>query len=248
MKIREFFSWMLDFVFPRACLGCGKNEGYLCKECLKQFFEYKNQCCPNCRKWNENGVFCSLKCRSGLGFDQLLVCVDYLPRSLIQKLITTLKYKFIREISQDLGRILLAQFAYHSHKFPKDNLVILPVPSHKSRVRFRSFNQAELLARYIAEHCKIGFGDYLERIEQTETQAHSNREERLENLKGVVRVKEGFLETLKGKTVLLIDDVATTGSTMQACSEALKQAGVKYICGLVVARAPLRYRLPSVNF
>ena len=118
-----------------------------------------------------------------------------------------------------------------------EDIIVVPVPMHYTRAASRFFNQSSELAR---SFCKFSGQEYrpdmLHRIRHTATQMGLSRKARLKNLKGAFAVPEDKKDEIKGKKVLLIDDVFTTGSTIEASSMALKRSGVEYIAGLTLAR------------
>lgn len=231
---------ILDLLFPRFCLNCEKEGAYLCSGCFNRLIILSKQGCPACRRINELGKFCHEKCAQNFAFDQLIVCSTYEKAGLLKKLLVLLKYRFAEEVVEILGKLLKYQFAYFSHNFINQEVLIVPVPLHKKRLKYRSFNQAWLLAEYLARSFNfINLCDCLERKKFQKSQALADREERIVNLKGSFEVKEEFRNFVKGRVILLVDDVATTCSTLNECSGALKVAGAKYICGLVLARGRL---------
>lgn len=234
--IFRIFNYLLGAFFPVRCVGCSVEGVQVCMKCLGGVKFLERQCCPHCKKFNISGMFCE-KCDDvNYFFDQLLVCVGYRENKLVKKMIFGFKYGFNKGFSPVLGEILRAQLYHQSSASPAlQSALIVPVPIHKKRYRFRGFNQAGLLAEYLVQYFpEMNVCDCLERIKYEVAQAKLKREERLENLCGAVVVKRDF--DLRGKTVILLDDVATTCATLKECSEALKDAGVRYICGLTLAR------------
>jgi ComF family protein len=117
------------------------------------------------------------------------------------------------------------------------DMMIAPVPLHRWRLLKRRFNQASVLAQYIARYngSKASV-DLLYRIKSTDMQKGMDRQTRFENLSNSIVVNKAFQDKLKGKTVLLVDDVMTTGATLSACAEACKQAGAEKVNVIVFAR------------
>lgn len=116
--------------------------------------------------------------------------------------------------------------------------IITPVPLHYRRLLYRRYNQAALLAKALAQHKNLSYkGDILKRIRATESQGHKSPAERAKNVEGAFSVKSKYTETLKNKTILLVDDVYTTGATLNACAKALKNAGAATIYSVTIARA-----------
>lgn len=241
--LNSVLNAILNLIFPKLCLGCKTPAGYLCGNCLKELSLLKFQSCPSCRKLNDSGMFCNKWCAKDYFFDQLLICLPYDKDSIFKKLIVAYKYKFSEEISEILGKVMESQFTKFLHTFSDKQIIITPVPLHKKRINYRGFNQAGLLALYLSERFNnLEFYDCLQRKFFTEAQAKLEKSLRLKNVKDSILLKKyspqnfSFEDFIKGKTILLIDDVATTCSTLNECSRALKEAGAKYICGLVLAR------------
>jgi len=230
-----FTERILNLVFPKSCLVCGCSGAYCCEKCYRTFSLLKNQDCPSCRRKNPTGVFCSFACGKDFNFEQLVVCLDYGRNALLRDLLRLFKYNFSKELAENLGRVMKWQFAPFSHNFI--DAVLVPVPLHKSRLAYRGFNQAGLLAQYLAgTFSGLTLCDCLIRRERRYEQAKLKREERLKNLDGVMELRTAYKGFLKNKVVVLVDDVATTCSTLNECSRALKNAGASYVCGLVLGR------------
>ena len=146
------------------------------------------------------------------------------------------KYKFVRNFDSILGEILLEALKKSSLPLPTH---ILPVPLHSRRLRFRGFNQSELLGVFLETHFlgTLGklFPHFLERQLATKSQQKTvSKTERQENLRDSFKVMNSH--SLRGATVWLVDDVATTGSTLLECARILKDAGAQKVYGVVIAR------------
>ncbi len=151
--------------------------------------------------------------------------------AVIQKAIKTIKYRYAHKVTDDLLRY--ASFS----KLPKQSLFV-PIPLHPARRRLRGFNQAEIIARLLSKRFNIPVQtDILKRIRKTVPQVDmKNRENRLFNMKGVFIVNEEVIPSIQQNTIILVDDVYTTGATMQSACEALKRAGVRTVWGLTIAQ------------
>ena len=152
---------------------------------------------------------------------------------LLKKAIRTFKYGRIPELGPELARHLTAALPGLLTPSSKDAPVLCAVPLHWSRQFHRGFNQAKILAEEIGKHQRFEVRDLLQRTRPTGHQAHRKRDERLTALIGAFRA------IADGKPmpacVLLVDDICTTGATLDACAAALKQAGVRDVIGLVLA-------------
>lgn len=171
--------------------------------------------------------------RQGMAYlDSVVAAGRYDSSSLLKKAILTFKYKRIPELANDLSDWMLKAIPglliLPTHEMP----VLCPVPLHWSRTFWRGFNQAELLAKNISDAKKWPMKNLLKRVRATGHQAHRKREERLTALDGAFAFDN---QCEVPSTVILIDDLCTTGATLRECAKALKKAGVKHVSALVVA-------------
>ncbi|MFA6522876.1 MAG: hypothetical protein WCS85_00715 [Candidatus Peribacteraceae bacterium] len=210
------FASLLDFLFPRRSLG-GLEGGWVTQEEGKQLAAHP--------------IVLETEQLRHLGVqyvDRIIAATKYAERSLVQRAVWTLKYRKIRDIAPELGALL-------AHAFPflllKDHPTVCPVPLHWSRRFSRGFNQAELLAREVSTRADLPFADLLRRVHPTGSQVGRGREERLHAVMDAFRVAGSDIPS----SVIIIDDLSTTGATLDACAKALKRAGVKFVQGLVVA-------------
>ncbi len=149
----------------------------------------------------------------------------------IRSTIHFLKYRNHKAVASILGKILTD--AYRYYQLTAD--VIVPVPLHVSRFRERGYNQSELLAGQLGNLLGLPVNtDTLQRIRNTKSQMQLGADERHQN---VAKAFACCNQALLGQTVLLIDDVCTTGSTLDACADALKQSGVTSVWGITLAKA-----------
>lgn len=237
-NFRRLARLALDLIFPVTCLGCGQEGVLACPSCLTLVPEPDAQVCPLCKTpYQHNGATCA-KCRGKTALDGLLVARPYRFR-LVAELIYALKYRFLERAVPPLVDLLEESLAHHSLPLPD---LIIPVPLHPRRLRFRGFNQAELLARELARRLAPGLGipidtTVLERIRFTKPQMQTEtRAERLHNLAQAFAARPEVAGPVVGKYIWLIDDVATTGTTLDECARVLKAAGARQVWGVVIAR------------
>lgn len=170
--------------------------------------------------------------------DGLFIARPY-RHHLVQKLVFALKYRFIDSAADPLAVLLAESIAHHPLSLPD---LVIPVPLHPRRLRFRGFNQAELLANRFMARLLPGSpipirSDLLRRVRFTKPQMKTeSKPERLANLSDAFAVPLEVAGPLVGKSVWLIDDVATTGTTLDECAQTLKDAGAKIVWGIVIAR------------
>ncbi len=235
---QKIIIWLSDLIFPVKCIGCNKFGDYVCRGCLRTISIKKNFECIGCKRNTPFGQTCYL-CAKLSSVDQLLIVADY-KNSLVEKTLKFLKYKFIRDLEQPLS-ILVKEYLKWLTLDKKFNVfeanpLLVPVPLHPRRLNWRGFNQSELFAKELADTFQMEVAsDVIERTTNTTPQADiEDREQRLKNPNGIFKV--GKKENLVGREVLLIDDVCTTGATLNECAKILKVNGVTKVVGLVVAR------------
>ncbi|MFA4995909.1 MAG: ComF family protein [Patescibacteria group bacterium] len=230
--ILAIYSFFLEIFFPKRCVDCGKPaEHFVCSDCIKSIEKNKTSTCPDCGKISQSGKYCQ-KCKkkNGIYLTGLIAAARY-EIGPLKEMVHHLKYSGITSLAELLGELMAERL---ERETLKSGLVLVPVPLHRKREFTRGFNQAELLARHISERLNIPGGLALTRTKNTPSQVTLSGDLRKTNLINVFRCDD--IELITGKTVLLIDDVTTTGSTLNECAKVLKQNGAKNVYGVVVAR------------
>ena len=239
--LRKLTNLVLDLLFPRQCVGCKQADTWLCQKCFNLISPKKFQSCYICQKPSRYGDTCDKHKNSPRQLDRLLISCHYSGNPLLKKAIKNLKYHLHPEdISEKLGKIL-SQTLNKNLTIPNRDLVLIPVPLHKKRLKERGFNQADLLLHEISRYqqpANLPAGrqasNQLTRTKHTVSQVKSkSRQKRLENLKDAFTVNQ---KLSPHKTYILVDDIATTGSTLEECCQALKTNGARNVWGLVIAR------------
>ncbi|OGI25241.1 MAG: hypothetical protein A3J76_05325 [Candidatus Moranbacteria bacterium RBG_13_45_13] len=243
-NLKNIKNILLDALFPVYCQACRKEGFWLCEDCLKQTKVLDFQVCPDCENIITDKGFLCPRCRSSgkLHLDAMLCAVSY-DKPAIKQLVHNFKYRFVRGIAGPLADLL--NTALLRNDFPLPDFLV-PVPLHPRRLRWRGFNQGLLLAEYISENLsplmKTEVLDFLGRVKFNRPQMGiKSYQDRLKNVQGVIGLKaDADLEKIKNKKVLLIDDIATTGATLEECAKVLKAAGAKKVFAAVVARQSLK--------
>jgi len=245
IKFSKTKTFMLDLFFPKFCLGCQKEGTYLCDDC-RSFLDISefNYCL--CDKNSSHFLpdpklgkcsRCQDKKLSGLYF-----ALPYKDSALTKKLIYQFKYPpYLKDLAETLASILIEHFIKTGKNTNEiwENSVLVPVPLTKKKQKERGYNQSEELAKELSKILKIPvISNVLIKTKHTKPQMESKKEEREKNLQGAFKLKCGVSDTphFSGKKVFLIDDVYTTGSTMQECAKVLKLAGAKSVWGIAIAR------------
>jgi len=229
----------LDIIFPKYCLGCGQEGSYLCFKCSLAIPLQKSITCFFCDHRSPTGYVCR-KCRRKHhpALAGLLVASHW-NNLLLRQIIYEYKYRFIKELSEPLSKIMI-NFLENIKltNWQTDQLILVPVPLHPRRILWRGFNQAEILAKEIGRHFNLpSIADTLIRQRHTLPQMDIHDQiKRSKNVAAAFALSEKKSVSLKNKVVILVDDICTTGSTLEECAKALKPLKPKEIWGLVIAR------------
>jgi len=230
------FMDLLDFIFPKKCVNCGAWGKYVCEKCEVGLWE-EEQICPTCRQASRYGLRHSY-CRQPWGMEGLTCLWAYegIARKLIKQAKYKLYYDYLSELLSSLSLSLRAEYSFF-RRFLEEKPVVVPVPLWPKREKERGFNQAEVIARLFASRNSLLLNrNLLLRVKDTGRQVGRTREERLKAMEGAFQFKIFNLKFKIPEAVLLVDDVWTTGATMNECAKVLRQAGVRKVWGLVLAR------------
>jgi ComF family protein len=253
---------LLNLFFPKFCLGCKKEGTYLCDDCRALLdiseFDYclcethptrllsdparnashsdaggqKSGKCSRCRNKNLSGLYFAL---------------SYKEKDLTKKLIRQFKYEpYLKDLAKTLASILVEHFVLSGKNINDiwENGVLVPVPLDKSKLKIRGYNQSEELAKELSKVLQIPVAtDVLIKIKSTKPQMELSKEEREKNLQNAFAISSRHCEELAtkqsdllDKKIFLVDDVYTTGSTMNECARVLKENGAKTVWGICIAR------------
>ncbi len=235
-KFREMINFIEDlFLKNHKCICCRKeipddNKRGICEKCFQKLEILSGEICLKC---GEPVVKGNTKCDSckemDYCFDENRSYSAYLETSAI--IIKSLKYNGNKYISKYIANMLL-----ENKKYFDDVDYITFVPISKERLNERDFNQAEEIARGVSAGINVPLVDALDKIKENTHQAGLTRKERIKNIVGTIDVKKSAESVVKNKTVLVIDDVFTTGSTLSECAKVLKKKGVSKVKTLTFAK------------
>lgn len=232
---------LTDIIYPPRCHGCRdfidrSETGFFCRDCYSDFSRIFSPICPVCStpfvSDAQGDHLCEDCLRDRPSYQSAFAAYHY--KGAIVKAIYQFKYGAKTYLSESLGR-LLAEYS-ECLSMESDNLLIVPVPLHPKRLRERGFNQGLLLARHVALHLKAEL-DFLSlrRTRYTLPQTSLKKGERKKNVRGAFHVENpGAVE---GKTILLVDDVSTTGNTLNECARILIKSGCMKVFCLILAKA-----------
>ena len=237
-KTKEFLK---DLLFPKFCLGCKKEGVFLCQDCrtLLDISEFDYCLCDQkpirLPPESKSGKCqrCQNKKLSGLYF-----ALSYKENSLTKKLIRQFKYQpYIKELSKTLASILIEHFLLSKKNTDEiwQNSILIPVPLDNKKLKTRGYNQSQELAKELSKILKIPvFSDVLIKTKNTPPQMELSKLEREKNLINAFCVRNS--EKISGKKIFLVDDVYTTGSTMEQCATILRENKAKSVWGIAISR------------
>ena len=222
--LKNFKGFIFDLLFPKFCLSCQREGNYLCEDCQSTLGVLNTH-----QKHQTHSPAGGLK--------DLYFAIDY-QQPLIKNLIKLFKYQpFVKELGKPLTSLIITHFQL-IEKSTADfvNFILVPVPLERKKLKWRGFNQAEEIGKELAKFFGISLlNNVLAKIKETPAQVELSEEERKENIRNAFSIKNGG--QILGKKILLVDDVYTTGATMEECARVLKKAGAKEVIGIVIARA-----------
>ncbi len=229
-------KFVLNLFFPKKCLGCNCPDTYLCRDCFNRIKLSLNNTCFFCGKITWQGKIC-IECQKENYLNRVIVATEY-KNLLARDLIKNFKYHYVKELAKPLTQLIIKSLALCGKSSIPHNAVVLPIPLYGTRMRTRGFNQAELLAQKIADYFNLPLEtNILKRIVPGIPQANiKDNEKRKVNVKNVFNINPERAQRIEGKSIILVDDVATTGATLVETARILKNNGAKEIWALVVAR------------
>lgn len=216
---------LLDVIAPESCLVCGNEGLLLCSWCKPDACLPLPSRCFLCQAQTVNFAVCK-KCRGKTKLKQVWVATEY--KDTAKKLVRALKFGYKRQAAK-----IIAEHMYQTCNFLPPDVIITPIPTATARVRERGFDHARLIAKHFATLHNRQIHTSLKRLGQSR-QVGAKRYERQEQLKRSFLVAHPH--ELRGKTVILVDDVMTTGATLELAAKQLKQAGVRTVCAVVFAQ------------
>jgi len=221
-----YLSALADLFYPERCVGCERRASdVLCRTCFDTLPRVGSPVCGRCGLPTAFATFVCEECKNvDFGFQSARAPLKY--DGVGKQVVHALKYRGYKRVVGRLAAPLMLQVVGEGH-FD----AVVPVPLHSSRLRKRGFNQAELLARGVAEKLKATVSDTLEVVRGTRDQVELSAAQRRANVAGAYTATK----PLRGK-ILLIDDVFTTGATMSACAGTMVRAGAKEVHALSLCR------------
>lgn len=220
---------LLDLFFPPRCVSCGILGNLFCDECKSTILFIRDQTCPSCNKISPKGKFCS-RCRPKNTLSGI-ASACYFRDGAIKEVVHSYKYEGVHSLSNDLAPFLVDLVTREKIFFD----MVTFVPITKKRNSWRGYNQAEILAQAVADHFEKPIIPALKKIKETKAQVGLPKKKREQNLKNALKLAVKISQ-IEGKRILLVDDVVTTGTTLNECARVLKTSGAREIWAITVAK------------
>jgi len=243
----DIIKHLMDIIYPPRCHICGEfikramceeERHLICDMCLESLPLMRSPICPVCSLKLPDSAqgdhLCERCIRRPPFFKKLFA--PFMYTGILKNAIHGMKYRGKRQIADSLG-IFVSSYAKR-YLFSLKRPIVIPVPLHKDRIRMRGYNQSLLIAKQISSAMGIELDRFsLVRRMDTVPQINLKMNERMKNVRDAFKVERR--ENIKGRDVILVDDVATTCSTLNECARMLKKAGSGDIFCLVIARASI---------
>jgi ComF family protein len=245
--LTDRFDWLVDWLYPPRCRACGgrivgRDGEYFCAACWPEIHIIRHPLCTICGRPFEDASGDDHRCGSCLSrpphFARARAWACY-PREQasdhpLRRVVQKFKYGRRVSLGKPLGRLMAQGCREFLDTCAAD--MIIPVPLHPKRLRWRGFNQSVLLARQVSRAYNIPLDPFaVYRSKETPPQTQLTEAERRKNVRGIFSLNPQ--RPIDGKRVLLVDDVYTSGATVNECSRCLKQGGAKEVYVLTLARA-----------
>ncbi len=224
----EFLKKILDLLFPRRCPICDEiiRDGYIHDKCIPKIKIIGKKSCCICGKYIPNGSICR-ECNEHNHYYDLGIST-FIYTGELKESILRFKYNKRQEYAKFFAREMAKKILVNN--IPID--IIVPVPIHRKRLVKRGYNQAELLAKEIASIIDKPFNNCLIRIKNTKPLNQLDKNQRLETMKGTIKFSG---DNIIDKDILIVDDIYTTGTTIDICANKLKEVGANKVYFITIA-------------
>ena len=228
-KLKQVGWFCLELLFLKSCVQCGKVGAAVCDDCLAEIKAIQTQVCPKCGKISDRGTWCP-SCKGDSQLTGIIIAAEY-QKGPTKEMIHYLKYNSVTELAPLLADLMIDQLI--DEDLPKD-IIITVVPLHRKKKLERGYNQSELIGKIVAEKLGIEYQNLLIRKKYTESQVKLKGAQRRKNLDNVFELTKSI--DVSGRSIILVDDVSTTGTTLEECARILRVANARRVWGLVVSK------------
>lgn len=231
--MNQIIKFLKDLISPKKCYSCKKEWHFLCMDCLNNIWFF-TEICPICKQYSKNFQIHFYCKKQNIYYDKIIILTHY-KNKIIKKLIKDAKFYQTKDILED--------FAFYMWKYlnkylleDKKDILLIPSPMYFLKKLIRWYNQSEILVKNIWEVYDIEFDlNLIKKIKSTKAQSHLNRNQRLENLKNAFTLDINKIKKYRNKTIIIVDDVISTWTTINEVSKILKQNWVKNIYWFCIA-------------
>ncbi len=230
------YTKVVDFLsifFPKKCVGCSRFGSYICSNCFS-FIEFsRGSVCAVCSKSSLDERTHPL-CRGRYAIDGVIPAVVY--KGIIKRLLYQFKFKpYLFDLRATIADLFYESLIQNETfiNIDKKLAFISYIPLHETKFRSRGYNQAEILARELSDYLSLPLFTVLKRVKKTISQVDKTKKERRINLRGAFEATSEKI--IKGKTIFLVDDIVTSGATINEAARTLKKAGAEKVWGLAFA-------------
>ncbi len=233
LNFTNLLAMLLEAIYPKTCLGCGMPGIYLCNTCYKRLTYFSEDLCLYCKKPSLHGLT-HLRCTETHGITATISLFKY--DSLLKKIIAAIKYDLATTVWYDFKLAVRPQHLYKLSFLKKisPNAILIPLPLYAARKRARGFNQAELIANWLHQYTGFPVVNSLIRVRPTRAQARLTSEvKRRMNMLNAFGVRHK--DTVKGREVVLVDDVVTSGSTVIEAASVCHENGARAVTVVTLA-------------
>ncbi len=222
-----------DIISPKKCYSCNKEWHFLCKNCFKKIYKYKPYCYI-CKNINNNFIIHKF-CKNKFYLDKIIVLTRYKDK-IIKKLLQDAKFYWKKDIFEDFA-IYLSKLLQENEKIQrKRNYIIIPIPMYFLKKVFKGYNQTDILAKNIWDILQIKVKyNVIKKIKNTRQQSKLTKKERIINLQNAFKINKKQIDNIDNKKVILIDDIVSTGTTLNEVAKTLKENWIKNIIWLAIA-------------
>lgn len=227
--LNTMFRNLADIIFPPHCLSCNKPGNWICKRCENLLLINNIPECAVCRKIS-TGFTTHIHCRQNLPIDKVIICWQYnsLARSIMNSFKRNLRYAIVEQLIE----LCIPRVS----PYLTENAILVPVPSTQYRIRNRGFNQSKVIADCIAVKTKAEVREVLCRTNDSHHQTGQTLEQRVKQDLTTFRINTKTSDSIRGRNIVLVDDVCTTGTTLKNCALTLQNFTPKSISAFTLFR------------
>lgn len=227
------FKFLKDILAPKKCYSCNKEWHFLCEDCLSKMSNFESICYVCKSKSDSFEVH--KKCLPEVNYDKIIILSHY-KNNIISKLIKDLKFYWKRDIAEDFWLYLSSLFLENEIYKNTDDYIIISPPMWFIKKLKRWYNHSEIMAKIISKELWIKIEKSLiKKVRNTKQQSKLNRIDRLSNLSDSFKINNSKIKDIDKKTIIIVDDVVSTWSTINEIWKLLKKTGYKKIIWLIIA-------------